>query len=231
MPATAAPATYAYLALTDPTIKKWHLGAETLGSVAFCGTRLLEPQDTHPAAKRVPVADRHHETSPDVALVDCGLCKRNREYAFATGTPRPDGLALTVPKARYASGVDAATLTGTATRTRPSAAGTHASTAAISGALTEGEAAEARPAPRPGRRRRPPRRPPRRRGADPGPASAWPPRPPPPPTRARRPRASPRRGPRSPAARARPPRPPPRLRPTAPAAPSWPRTRTPPWTP
>jgi hypothetical protein len=81
---TTTPA-FAYRAQTDPTIKTWHLGAAERGAACFCGVRLIEPDDTRAFALRVPAEKRNYETSPDVARVTCGSCKRTREYAKATG--------------------------------------------------------------------------------------------------------------------------------------------------
>lgn len=140
MTTTATP--YHYVALTDPTVKRWHLGATELGTTAFCGVRLLEPTDAHALALKVPVADRHHETSPDLELVTCGLCKRNREWLYATGTPRPEGKAPAVPKARVASGTTTPA-PAPRRRNRNAAAtgeGTGDVTASTTGGLTAAEA-------------------------------------------------------------------------------------------
>jgi hypothetical protein len=84
---TAAPT---YQAITDPTIKTWHLGSAERQNKAFCGTVLIWPADTRKVAVKVAREDRHHEHSDDLTKVTCGACKRNREWGYATGaTTRP----------------------------------------------------------------------------------------------------------------------------------------------
>src|SRR5215467_14930223 len=86
--ATRTP-TPTYQAITDPTIKTWHLGSAERKNKAFCGTMLIWPQDTRKVALKVERADRHHEVSDDLTKVTCGACKRNREWSYANGAERP----------------------------------------------------------------------------------------------------------------------------------------------
>ena len=87
-------------AQTDPSTKTWHLGTEELGAKCVCGTRLIEPGDTRAFALKVPAEKRDYQTDPDVAKVTCGSCKRNREYATATGSAGNAALAPTGPHHR-----------------------------------------------------------------------------------------------------------------------------------
>jgi hypothetical protein len=84
MPTTTRTPTYQ--AVTDPTIKTWHLGSAQRKNKAFCGVELIWPQDTRKVALKVERADRHHEVSDDLSKVTCGACKRSNEYKYATGT-------------------------------------------------------------------------------------------------------------------------------------------------
>jgi hypothetical protein len=83
MPTTTTPT---YQAVTDPTIKTWHLGSKQRKNKAFCGVELIWPQDTRKVALKVERADRHHEVNTDLSLITCGACKRSNEYKYATGT-------------------------------------------------------------------------------------------------------------------------------------------------
>jgi hypothetical protein len=83
MPTTTRTPTYQ--AVTDPTIKTWHLGSAQRKNKAFCGVELIWPQDTRKVALKVERADRHHETSDDLSRITCGACKRSNEYKYATG--------------------------------------------------------------------------------------------------------------------------------------------------
>jgi hypothetical protein len=83
---TTTTRTPTYLAITDPTIKNWHLGSKERKNKGYCGVELIWPQDTRKVALKVDRADRHHETNPDLSLVTCGACKRSNEYKYATGT-------------------------------------------------------------------------------------------------------------------------------------------------
>jgi hypothetical protein len=88
MTTTTTPGTV-YRAQTDPTTKNWHLGAEGYGERCFCGVTLISPGDTRAFALKVAERDRHIETSPDLELVTCGACRRNREWKYAHGADRP----------------------------------------------------------------------------------------------------------------------------------------------
>jgi len=78
-----APVTY--VAITDASIKTWHLSTPDRTNVAFCGTKLMTPGDTRKFAAKWPSDERVYTTDPDVGKVTCGACKRNREYKYATG--------------------------------------------------------------------------------------------------------------------------------------------------
>jgi hypothetical protein len=92
--------TPSYRAQTDPTTKKWHLGSAERGTTSYCGVRLVDPGDTRPFALKVAEADRHIETSPELERVDCGACRRNREWKYAHGTARPEPATRTRTTAR-----------------------------------------------------------------------------------------------------------------------------------
>ena len=87
-----------YVALTDAGTKHWHLGAIERAEVCYCGTRLMTPADTRKFALKVPAAERNYQTDTQLDCIDCGACKRNREYRYATGLEtRP---ATTTPTRR-----------------------------------------------------------------------------------------------------------------------------------
>jgi len=87
-----------YVALTDAGTKHWHLGAIERAEVCYCGTRLMTPTDTRKFALKVPAAERNYQTDTQLDCIDCGACKRNREYRYATGLEtRP---ATTTPTRR-----------------------------------------------------------------------------------------------------------------------------------
>ena len=105
----------------------------------MCGTKLIEPGDTRAFALKVPAEKRHYETDPDVAKVTCGSCKRNREYAKATGATAPP------------------------CQTEPSASGAAGRAARVRAARAKWHTRARAPEPPPCQDRRPARRPRRRR--------------------------------------------------------------------
>jgi len=97
MTTTTAPSP-TYVAVTDPGTKHWHLGALERAEVCYCGTRLMTPTDTRKFALKVPAAERNYQVDTALDCIDCGACKRNREYRYATGLEtRP---ATTTPTRR-----------------------------------------------------------------------------------------------------------------------------------
>ena len=102
---TITPATPEYRAQTDGG--KWHLGAVERGPLCFCGCLLMTPEDTRAFALKVPAEKRTYQTDPDVAKVTCGSCKRNREYAKATGSA-PNGALAPTGNTRAADAEEAA---------------------------------------------------------------------------------------------------------------------------
>lgn len=161
---TTTTTTPTYVALTDAGTKHWHLGSVERGEVCYCGTRLMTPGDTRKFALKVPAAERGFQTDTALDCINCGACKRNREYGYATGaTTRP----ATVPaprRGRTPSAGDAVTrvpgarpddadqLARTITRRRPQHARTVTATEAADLANGAAEAA-ADHAARPSRRR------------------------------------------------------------------------------
>jgi hypothetical protein len=116
-----------YRAQTDPTTKKWHLGSAERGTTSYCGVRLIDPDDTRAFAQKVQRTERQIETADDLSRVDCGACKRNREYKYATGTatrpePRTPATARTRSRQAAATREAAANDPGSRSLTRAEAA-------------------------------------------------------------------------------------------------------------
>jgi hypothetical protein len=89
-----------YRAVTDPTLKTWHLSTVQRGNACFCGTKLIYAEDTRKVALKLPAEKRNFEASEDLAKVTCGACKRTRDYAAATSAAtRPAGTAPRVRRA------------------------------------------------------------------------------------------------------------------------------------
>jgi hypothetical protein len=105
--------TTAYKAITDPSIKRWHLGTAERANVSVCGSVLITPGDTRPWAMKVAEADRNYTASDDLTLVGCGLCKRTREYAYATGAAERPAPATRRTRRNVAAATAAATGEGT----------------------------------------------------------------------------------------------------------------------
>jgi hypothetical protein len=82
---TTTTPTPTYVALTDAGTKHWHLGAIERAEVCYCGTRLMTPADTRKFALKVAAAERNYQTDTALDCIDCGACKRNREYRYAMG--------------------------------------------------------------------------------------------------------------------------------------------------
>jgi hypothetical protein len=84
---TITPATPTYRAVCDGG--KWHLGSVERGPLTFCSTTLMTPGDTRKFALKVPEAKRNFQAVKDLERVNCGTCRKNREWSYAHGTPRP----------------------------------------------------------------------------------------------------------------------------------------------
>ena len=160
-----------YVALTDAGTKHWHLGAIERAEVCYCGTRLMTPTDTRKFALKVPAAERNYQTDTQLDCIDCGACKRNREYRYATGletrpatttpTPRRNRRAAPAPvpapetpTAAAEATMGEAELAAHTRRRRPQhrATVTPAEAAELANGAAEANAEHAEP---PSRRRRP----------------------------------------------------------------------------
>ena len=165
------PTTPTYVAITDAGTKHWHLGSIERAEVCYCGTRLMTPGDTRKFALKVDRAERNFQTDTQLDCIDCGACKRNREYRYATGLETRPATATPTPRRRRAAATPAAPVTRTPeaeaeaslgesalaeriTRRRPNHAATvsQAEAEALANGAAEANAEAAAP---PSRRRRP----------------------------------------------------------------------------
>jgi hypothetical protein len=156
---TITPATPTYRALCDGG--KWHLGSVERGPLTFCSTTLMTPGDTRKFALKVPEAKRNFEAVEDLERVNCGTCRKNREWSYAHGTARPvpgqrrsrtASPAEAVTRVPGARADDADQLAASTRRRRPQHAATighgEAADLAAAAAVANGDHAE-----RPSRRR------------------------------------------------------------------------------
>ena len=104
---TTTTPSFTYRAQTDASTKTWHLGSDEKGELCVCGCKLMTPDDTRAFALKVPAEKRGYQTDPDVAKVTCGSCKRNREYAKATGGSAPNGALAPTGNTRAADAEEA----------------------------------------------------------------------------------------------------------------------------
>ena len=83
MTATTTTTTFRLRAVTDESIAKTHLGAAERENLTWCGVRLLVKGDTRFGGRYKDGPG--YTASTDLALVDCGSCKRSAAWKGQRG--------------------------------------------------------------------------------------------------------------------------------------------------
>ena len=112
---TTTATTFSLLAITDASVTKSHLGAAEKGNVAFCGVKLLAENDPRFGGRYKGIV---YTTSPDLATVDCGACKRSaawkgqKDGTYTTPAPRSSTSTATRAAAKNAAAEAAEAVSG-----------------------------------------------------------------------------------------------------------------------